>query len=104
MLICQEPAHFLSAQMALVSTFFQMFIVIGMYNFDCTLHCSHALEEAILEITFSDRHRIIFFLVFQIREGKKMKKIDNPLKEMRFSLLGMLKEILFCDSVVWKIK
>ena len=31
-LICQKPAHFLSAQMALVSTFFKMFIVLGMYN------------------------------------------------------------------------
>ena len=33
-LICQKPAHFLSAQMALVSTFFKMFIVLRMYNFD----------------------------------------------------------------------
>ena len=33
-LFCQKLAHFLSAQMALVSTFFQMFIVLGMYNFD----------------------------------------------------------------------
>ena len=33
-LICQKPANFLSAQVALVSTFFQMFIVLGMYNFD----------------------------------------------------------------------
>ena len=33
-LICQKPAHFLSAPMALVSTFFQMIIVLGMYNFD----------------------------------------------------------------------
>ena len=32
-LICQKPAHFLSVQMALVSTFFQMFIVLGIYNF-----------------------------------------------------------------------
>ena len=32
-LICQKPAHFLSGQMALVSTFFQMFIILGMYNF-----------------------------------------------------------------------
>ena len=32
-LICQKPAHFLSAQTALVSTFFQMLIVLGMYNF-----------------------------------------------------------------------
>ena len=28
------PAHFFSAQMALVSTFFQMFIVHGIYNFE----------------------------------------------------------------------
>ena len=33
-LICQKPAHFLSAQMSLVSTFFQMFIVFGMHNFE----------------------------------------------------------------------
>ena len=32
-LICQKPAHFLSAEMALVSTFLQMIIVHGMYNF-----------------------------------------------------------------------
>ena len=32
-LLCQKLAHFLSAQMALVSTFFQVFIVLGMYNF-----------------------------------------------------------------------
>ena len=32
-LICQKPADFLSVQMALVSTFFQMFIALGMYNF-----------------------------------------------------------------------
>ena len=29
-LICQKPAHFLSAQ---------MFIVLGMYNFDTSLNC-----------------------------------------------------------------
>ena len=32
-LVCKKPAHFLSAQMALVSTFFLMFIVLGMHNF-----------------------------------------------------------------------
>ena len=31
-LICQKLAHFWSDQMALESTFFQMFIVLGMYN------------------------------------------------------------------------
>ena len=36
--ICQKPAHFLSAQMALVSTFFQMFIVLGVYNFAFIIH------------------------------------------------------------------
>ena len=32
-LICQNPAHFFSVRMAVVSTIFQMFIVLGMYNF-----------------------------------------------------------------------
>ena len=36
-LICQKPAHFVSAKMALVSTFFQMFIVLEMYKFGCLL-------------------------------------------------------------------
>ena len=31
--ICQKSADFLSAQKAFVSTFFQMFIVLVMYNF-----------------------------------------------------------------------
>ena len=31
-LICEKPADFLSAEMALVSTFFQMFLELGMYN------------------------------------------------------------------------
>ena len=32
-----ETSHFLSTQMALVSTFFQMFMVLGTYNFGCTM-------------------------------------------------------------------
>ena len=33
-LICQKPAHFWTAQMAVLSSFFQGFIVLlGMYNF-----------------------------------------------------------------------
>ena len=31
-LICQKPAQYLYAQMALARTFFQMFIVLGMYT------------------------------------------------------------------------
>ena len=38
-LICQKPAHFLSAHMALVSTFFQMLIVLGTYNFALEALC-----------------------------------------------------------------
>ena len=38
-LICQKPAHFLSAQMALLSTFFQMFIALGMYNLALSIAC-----------------------------------------------------------------
>ena len=44
MLICQKPAHFLSAQMALVSPFFQMFIVFGMYNFGYHINMLHAVK------------------------------------------------------------
>ena len=33
-LICQKTAHFLSALMAMLSSFFQVFVVRGMYNFD----------------------------------------------------------------------
>jgi len=48
-LICQKPAHFLSAQMALVSTFLKMFIVLEMYNFDSSLPFS----EIILSFPFT---------------------------------------------------
>ena len=33
-LICQKTAQFLSAQMDWLTTFFQMFIVFGMYHFE----------------------------------------------------------------------
>ena len=33
MLNCQKPADFLPAQMAVLSTFLQVFIVLGIYNF-----------------------------------------------------------------------
>ena len=43
-LICKKPAHFLSAQVDLVSTFFQMFIVLGMYNFGTRYNFDHISE------------------------------------------------------------
>ena len=48
-LICQKPAHFLSAQM----TFFQMFIVLGMYNFESFTKATLKLDflEVILRLT-----------------------------------------------------
>ena len=50
-LICQKPAHFLSAQIALVSTFFQMFIVLGMYNF--VLFVKHTCDISMPFVKFS---------------------------------------------------
>ena len=44
-LICQNLAHFLSGIMALVSTFFQMFIVLGMYNFASLLKSAYVIYE-----------------------------------------------------------
>ena len=38
-LICQKPANFLPSQMAFVSAYFQMFIVLGMYNFALEALC-----------------------------------------------------------------
>ena len=52
-LICLKPAHLLSAQMALVSTFFQMFIVLGMYNFGFEI-AKLTYTQSILPIYFAD--------------------------------------------------
>ena len=53
-LICQKPAHFLSAQMALVSSLFQMFEVLGMYNFGL------GTKKAVLFSAASCKKDIIF--------------------------------------------
>ena len=47
-LICKKPTHFLTAQMALVSTIFQMFIVLGMYKFG--LHLKEVVQ--LIDIQF----------------------------------------------------
>ena len=47
-LICKKPTHFLTAQMALVSTIFQMFIVLGMYKFG--LHLKEVVQ--LIDILF----------------------------------------------------
>ena len=59
-LICHKPAHFLSAQIALVSTFFQMFIVC---TWDSTLvrACIPSFQSCLLLILF-------------IKEVKKRKR------------------------------
>ena len=49
-LICQKAAHFLSAQMALLSSFFQMFKVLGMYNFSLDQKNTHAMEQIVCGI------------------------------------------------------
>ena len=43
-LICQNPAHYLSAQM---STLFQMFIVLGMYDFEYNMQSNEQSVEKI---------------------------------------------------------
>ena len=56
--ICWKPTHFLSAQMAFVSTFFQMFILLGMYNFDCSINIQQIKFSWALS-TFFERILII---------------------------------------------
>ena len=36
--ICQKPAYFLFAKMALLSNFFQVFPVLEVYNFELDVH------------------------------------------------------------------
>ena len=59
--ICLKPAHFLSAQMALVSTFFQMFIALGMYNFEVILDKENSNNIFFLEMS-KDQCYSVFFL------------------------------------------
>ena len=49
-LISKKAAHFLSAQMALLSSFFQMFKVLGMYNFSLDQKNTHAMEQIVCGI------------------------------------------------------
>ena len=46
-LICQKPAHLLPPLMALVSIFFQMFIVLGMHNFGGNIKVINILFNAL---------------------------------------------------------
>ena len=59
MLICQKPAHFLSAQMALVSSFFQMFIVLGMYNFALPVNFSRSFMLALQFDLIDNREKLL---------------------------------------------
>ena len=54
MLICKKPVHFLLAQMALVSTILQMFIVLGMFNFGCysIFVCNDACITKVIATSF----------------------------------------------------
>ena len=61
-LICQKPVHFLSAQMAFVSTFFQMFIVLGMYYFVCymTFYIMYSVRHGHLHTGELTRHFVFW--------------------------------------------
>ena len=73
-LICQKPAHFLFAQMALVSTFFQMFIVVGMYIFGLGLR-PRAFQTVLYRINLKKNYTVVFKLFsifFLIALNKKI--------------------------------
>ena len=76
-LICQKPPHFLSAQMALVSTFLKMFIVLGMYNFVVTVEFKTKLYHNFLSFM------ILWFFGSLSKETKNGK---NPHCELFSSL------------------
>ena len=42
--VCQKPSHFLSAQMAVLSSSFSVFIVLGVYDFGILHHCAMAVQ------------------------------------------------------------
>ena len=75
-LICQKPVHFLSAKMALVSTFFQMFIVLGMYNFGLYLN----LPKSILRTVYV---YVAYFFIFVCLPYKKKRTSVVLLNEQR---------------------
>ena len=56
-LICQKPARFVSAQMALVSTFFQMFLVLGMYNYDPNLKIESWMDSNTYTTVLQQQHQ-----------------------------------------------
>ena len=88
-----ETSPFFSAQMALVSTFFQMFIVLGMYNFalkwesrqpdlwsiEITRSCSKLVEILVVICSSSWFVAVsvpIYFLFKSFEFRRQMTKID----------------------------
>ena len=63
--IWQKPAHFLSAQMAVMTSFFQVFILLGMYNFAGNLD---------LKLIFS-------------YDGAHVKKTESSREKFKFKML-----------------
>ena len=78
-LICQKPAHFLSAQMALLNTFFQMFIVLGSTStWDVNL-CFEGEKRWAITSDWS-RHDFAMFGHWLLESGPDMKQcFDFPL-------------------------
>ena len=75
-LICQKPVLFLSAPMALISNFFEMFTVLGMYNFENPQPPSHDNDNIDPQQTIKNAkyhpHQIF-------KEPFSIKKIANSL-------------------------
>ena len=105
-LICQKPANFLSAQMALVSTFFQIFIVPGIYNFASLPKCAefkntrYVISEFYLKFNTKSSNKLFgtsFFCIFEfiyiLRWPQQFAKIFQLIWRL---LIFRIEWYLFC--------
>ena len=82
-----ETSPYLSAQMALVSTFFQMFIVLGMYNFAPILISLH--------VTVHEVHSTLAYLRFILFIPRSVRLFNRTPMEYKYgsgSSIGGIQE------------
>ena len=73
-LICQKPAHFLPAQIAVLSSFLEMILVLEMYNFGQDMNCNF-------------QFRILHMAMLWKKDRKSLSEINayQVLQTMQFS-------------------
>ena len=59
--VYQKPAHFLNAQMSVLSNSFSVFLVLGMYNFGC---CIETADKRIFHLFCVCHQQLFFFFAF----------------------------------------